>query len=33
MKKKEWREVFRPNLDKLIANLMILEVTLETGYP
>lgn len=33
MKIKEWREVFKPNLDKLISNLMILEVSLESGYP
>lgn len=33
MKKKEWREVYRPNLDRLIYNLLILEVSLESGYP
>jgi hypothetical protein len=33
MKTKEWREVYRPNLDRLIADLLILEASLESSYP
>ena len=33
MKIKEWREVYRPNLDRLIADLLILEASLESSYP
>ena len=33
MKIKEWREVYRPNLDRLIKDLLILEASLESSYP